>query len=78
MDEQKKKLKKVATWTIAVFGTIFAVTFAVLWLPIYPMSTGALDTVGKVFAAGWPVMLIALVLCVAVYAGYSLLSKNKK
>jgi hypothetical protein len=78
MDEQKKKLKKVATWTIAVFGTIFAVTFAILWLPIYPMSTGALDAVGKVFAAGWPIMLIALVLCVAVYAGYSLFSKNKK
>ena len=78
MDEKKKKLKKVATWTIAVFGTIFAVTFAVLWLPIYPTSTGALDALGKVFAAGWMIMLIDLGLCVLAYFGYSLYLKNKK
>lgn len=78
MDEKKKKLKKVATWTIAVFGTIFAVTFAVLWLPIYQMSKNALDAVGKVFASGWPIMVIALVLCVATYVGYSIYLKNKK
>lgn len=77
MDEKKKKLRKVATWTIAVFGTIFAVTFAVLWLPIYPTSTGALDAIGKVFAAGWVVMLIDLALCLLVFVGYSLSLKKK-
>ena len=78
MDENKKKLKKVATWTIAVFGTIFAVTFAVLWLPIFPTSANAFDAIGKVFASGWSIMLIDLVLCVLAYFGYSLYLKNKK
>jgi hypothetical protein len=78
MDEQKKKLRKVASWTIAVFGTIFAVTFAVLWLPIYPTSTNALDAISKVFSAGWLIMLVDLVLCVLVYFGYSFFLKNKK
>jgi zinc transporter ZupT len=78
MDDKKKKLKKVATWTIAVFGTIFAVTFAVLWLPIYPSSSNALDAIGKVFAAGWLIMLIDLVLCVLAYYVYSVYLKNKK
>lgn len=78
MDEKKMKLKKMATWTIAVFATIFAVTFAVLWLPLYPASKSALDAVGKVFVEGWPILLADLVLCLLAYFGYSLYIKNKK
>jgi hypothetical protein len=78
MDDKKKKLRKMATWTIAVFATIFAVTIAVLWLPIYPASSGAFDALGKVFSAGWLILLIDLVLCVLAYFGYSVYLKNKK
>ncbi len=78
MDEKKKKLRKMATWTIAVFATIFAVTSAVLWLVNYPTSSGTFDTIGKVFAAGWLIFLIDVVLCGLTYFGYSLYLKNKK
>lgn len=77
MDEKKKKLKKMATWTIAIFATVFAVTFAVLWLVNYPLSTGSLDAIGKVFATGWPILVADLVLCVLVYAGYSFFTNKK-
>jgi hypothetical protein len=78
MDEKKKKLKKIATWMIAVFATIFAVTVAVLWLPLYPQSTSAMNSLGMVFAAGWPVLLADLVLCLAAYFGYKLYLDKKK
>ena len=78
MDEKKKKLRKMATWTIAIFGTIFAVTFAVLWLIVYPASVSAFDAVAKVFASGWLIMLIDLVLCLLVFIGYSQYLKSKK
>jgi cytochrome b subunit of formate dehydrogenase len=78
MEEKNKKLKKMATWTIAIFATVFAVTFAVLWLPIYPTSTSALDAIGKVFAASWLILVADLVLCVLVYVGYSAYIKNQK
>jgi uncharacterized membrane protein (DUF485 family) len=77
MDEKKKKLKKMATWTIAIFATVFAVTFAVLWLVNYPLSTSGMDAIGKVFATGWPILVADLVLCVLVYAGYSFFTNKK-
>jgi hypothetical protein len=78
MDDKTKKIKRMATWTIAVFATIFAVTFAVLWLPIYKMSGSTLSAIGGVFAAGWLVLLIDLVLCVGAYFGYRLYLDRKK
>ncbi len=78
MTENKKQLKKMATWTIAVFATIFAVTFATLWLVNYPLSSSAMDAIGKVFSAGWMILLADLVLCVLAYVIYSLYLKNKK
>ncbi len=78
MDEEKKKLKRMATWTITVFAAVFAITFAVLWLVNYPLSANGIDAIGNVFATGWPIFLADLVLCLLVYGGYSLyLNKNK-
>jgi hypothetical protein len=77
MDDKKKKTKKMATWTIAIFATIFAVTFAVLWLVWYPGSANGFETIGKVFADGWPILVADLVLCVLVYAGYSFFTNKK-
>jgi hypothetical protein len=78
MDDKTKKLKRMATWTIAVFATIFAVTFVVLWLPLYKMSGSALSAVGEAFAAGWLVLLVELVLCAGGYFGYKLYMDRKK
>ena len=41
MNDNSKNLKKMATWTIAVFATVFALTTAVIWLVTYPTMTGS-------------------------------------
>ena len=78
MDDKKKKLKKMATWTIAVFATIFAVTFAVLWLPVYNLSSSALSAIGAIFSEAWVIILIDLVLCVGAFLGYKYYLDSKK
>lgn len=78
MDENKKKQKRMATWTIAIFGTIFAIIFAVIWLPYFMSGETAMTAVGRVFIDGWSIILIDLVLCVLVYIGYSQYLKRKK
>ena len=79
MDEKTKKLKRMAAWTLTIFATIFTVATAVLWLPIYPVSGGALVALGHVFAAAWPILVIDVVLCAGVFYGYrSFLNRQKK
>jgi cytochrome b subunit of formate dehydrogenase len=78
MDDKKKKLRKMATWTVALFATIFAVTFAILWLPTYPQSKSALDAIGSVFSQAWLVIVLALVLCAGSYIGYKVYLDGKK
>jgi len=70
MDEKTKKLKRMATWTIAVFATIFAVTLAVLWMILYRGGGSAFETIGLVFRQAWLIIVIDLVLCVGAYLGY--------
>ena len=70
MDEKNIKLRKMAAWTIAIFATILAIAFALLWLPIYPQSNNAMAALGQVFASGWLVLVLDLVLCAGVYFGY--------
>jgi len=78
MDENSKKLRKMATWTAAIFATVFAIVMAVLWIPFYNAGTPAFTAIGRALAAGWVVILIALVLCVGSYLGYSFYIKRKK
>jgi hypothetical protein len=78
MDEKKTKLRRMAVWTLAIFATIFAVAFAVLWLPIYPQSNGAFSALGQVFAKGWLILVIDIVLCAGVYFGYRYFLNQKK
>jgi hypothetical protein len=78
MDEKKKKLKRMATWTVAIFATIFAVTFAVLWMLNYKLSSTGLSTIGAIFSEAWLIILLDLVLCVGVYVGYKLYLDKKK
>ena len=78
MNENSKKLKKMATWTVAVFATIFAVVMTVLWIPIYGAGASAFGAIGQAFGAGWMVILLDLVLCVGTYLGYSYYVNRKK
>ena len=78
MDEKKVKLTKMAIWITAIFATIFAVTFAILWLPIYPQSGTAMSALGKVFAVGWPILALDLVLCTFIYFAYRFYLNRQK
>ena len=71
MDEMKSKLRKMAVWTIVIFAAIFASVLAALWITLFNMGGGsAIDALGKAFGAGWPILLIDLILCAGVYFGY--------
>jgi hypothetical protein len=71
MDEKQKKMKRMATWTIAIFATVFAVFMALFWLVTYPTRTGSvLQSVGAALGAGWPIFVLTAVLCVAANFGY--------
>jgi membrane protein YdbS with pleckstrin-like domain len=78
MDEKSNKLRKMAAWTIAIFATILAIAFALLWLPIYPQSNNAMAALGQVFASGWLVLVLDLVLCAGVYFGYRYFVNSKR
>jgi type VI protein secretion system component VasF len=78
MDEKKFKMRRMAAWTIAVFATIFASVMTVLWTTLFKTGTPAFAATGEAFISSWPVLLIDLVLCVAVYSGYSLFLNRQK
>ena len=78
MDAKKTKLRSMAVWTVAIFATILAVAFAILWLPIYPQSHSAVTALGKVFSTGWLILVLDLVLCAGVYLGYRAYLNNQK
>jgi uncharacterized integral membrane protein len=78
MNDNAKKLRIMATWTVAVFAVIFAIVLVVLWIINYPVSHSAFTALGEAFKSGWPMLLIDLVLCAGLYIGYSLYIKNKK
>ncbi len=77
MDDNSKKLKKMATWTVAIFATVFAIVMAALWIPIYGAGTPAFPAIGRALAEGWVLILLTLVLCVGSYLGYSYYIKRK-
>lgn len=75
--DKKKKLSRMSAWTIAVFATIFAIVFVIMWMPFYYAGNSALTAIGKAFAAGWSIYVIDLVLCIGVYFGYKLYLDRK-
>jgi membrane protease YdiL (CAAX protease family) len=78
MNDKSKKLKRMAIWTTAIFAAVFAVVMAVLWIPLYNAGASAFAAIGQAFAAGWVLILVALVLCVGVYVAYSLYINSTK
>jgi hypothetical protein len=78
MEDKKKKLRRMAIWTLAVFATIFASVLAALWITMFNMGVPAMGAIGKAFASGWPILLIDLVLCFGAYFGYRTLLNQQK
>jgi len=78
MNDKSKKLKRMATWTAAIFATIFAIVMTVIWIPYYNAGGSALAAIGQAFISGWVLILIALVLCVGTYVGYSIYINSRK
>ncbi|HEY5271174.1 MAG TPA: hypothetical protein VII97_12615 [Anaerolineales bacterium] len=78
MNDKSKKLRRIASWTAAIFATIFAVVMTVLWIPLYNAGASAFAAIGQAFAAGWVLILVVLVLCVGVYVVYSIYLNSKK
>ena len=79
MDDNSKKLKKMATWTIAVFATVFAVFMAFFWL-FNPQQVGgsSWSKLGAALSSGWIIFLTTAVLCLAAYFGYKMFLNRKK
>jgi hypothetical protein len=77
MDQAKTKIKRMATWTVAIFATVLAVTLAALWLFMFPQSESAVAALGNVIVAAWPILLIDLVVCTGLFVGYSAYVRRK-
>ncbi len=78
MNDNSKRLKRMAIWTVAVFATIFAVVLSILWIPLFNSGASAFGAIGQAFVEGWLIFLITLILCVGTYVGYSFYLKSKK
>jgi hypothetical protein len=79
MNDKSKQLKKMATWTIAVFATVFAVVMALFWLLVYPVTAGSVwNVLGAALRAGWLIFVIAAVVCLATFFSYKFYLERKK
>ena len=76
MDENKKKLRKMAIWMIAVFAAAFAIILTVLYL-LY-LNSGMGSPLLLALGSGWWLILLIGVICIAVYFVYKLLINRKK
>jgi type VI protein secretion system component VasF len=74
--DNKKKLRRMAIWMIAVFAAAFAIVLTVLYLP-YSIA-GSSSPLLQALASGWWLILILAVICVAAYYGYKLYLNRKK
>ncbi len=78
MDEKSNKLRKIGAWTLAVYATVFAVTFATLWLAYYKTLNSELVTIWKIFSTAWGILLADFVLCAGVFMAYKMYLKKRR
>jgi len=78
MNDNSKKLKKMAVWIIAIFATIFAIVMAVLWMLMFNAGASAFGAIGLAFTAGWWIYVVVAILCFAAYFGYKYYLGRKK
>jgi len=72
MDYKQRKLNRMASWTITVFATAFAIVMSVMWLIKYPITSGStFHVVIEVLASVWVIVLVVAVLCILAYFIYA-------
>jgi polyferredoxin len=76
MDENKKKLRRMAIWLIAVFAATFAIVLTVLYLPFLHAGIGS--PILLALGSGWWLILIVAVICIAIYFVYKVILGRKK
>ncbi len=74
--DDKKKLRKMAIWMIAVFAAAFAIVLTVLYL-LY-LNAGMANPILLALSSGWWLILILAVICIAVYFVYRVILNRKK
>ncbi|MEZ0395912.1 MAG: hypothetical protein ABWK53_05740 [Anaerolineales bacterium] len=70
MDDSKKRIQRMAVWTVTVFATVFSVTMALFWLLVWPLADSPLQRLWLALSFGWPVFLLSGGLCAAVFFIY--------
>lgn len=78
MEDNSKKLKTMATWTVAVFSIVFAVFMSLFWLLNYELGVTVWNVLWAAFATGWPIFLVTAVICMVIYFGYNYYLIHKK
>jgi len=70
MEDNKKKLQQVASWMILFFALVFAMSVAVIWIAVYPLSGGsAFRALGITLARIWYILVGDALLCILAYLG---------
>ena len=79
MEDKETKLRRMASWTIAIFAVVFAVFMALFWLIAYPRMGGSrFQALAKALSYGWPIYLVSAMLCLVVYFGYTFYVNRRK
>jgi hypothetical protein len=74
--DDKKKLRRMAIWLIAVFAAAFAIVLTFLYL-LY-LNAGVGSPILQALGSGWWLILLLGVICVAVYFVYKVILGRKK
>ncbi|MBN2388072.1 MAG: hypothetical protein JXB85_13730 [Anaerolineales bacterium] len=78
MTDEKKKIHRMATWTITIFATVFSVVIATLWLIVYPVAETPLQGILIAIGSGWPIYVSVGLFCIATFIAYRLYLNRKK
>lgn len=77
MDDTKRRIQRMAVWTVTVFATVFSVTMALFWMLAWPLAETPLESAWLALSFGWPVFLASAGLCAGAFFLYRFLVKRK-
>jgi hypothetical protein len=77
MDDIRRRIQRMAVWTVTVFATVFSVTMTFFWMLVWPLSSTPLESIRLALMVGWPVFLAAAGLCATTFFLYRFFLKRK-
>lgn len=77
MDDTKRRIQRMAVWTVTVFATVFSVTMTLLWMLFSPLGGTPLQGIWLALSFGWPVFLASAGLCAGAFFLYRFLIHRK-